>query len=232
MTSLLQTAGGLARRTVQDITRPLLLKQMLWVGVYGALMVVILLGNIDYLKTHYPDPARPDDLILDTIPETREFIAVGEILSAMQFSLVIFLLWRRGFVEAPHLLFLLITMYLLRAYAIVLTPLAQIQPPELNYDESHFIARAFYHGMFFSGHTASAFVQAFFFKRHRLRPVLFLLASGQAAALLISHSHYTIDIFGGLFVAYFVTHFDFSRLIPPALRTVPWMPWYDPGKQA
>jgi hypothetical protein len=69
-------------------------------------------------------------------------------------------------------------------------------------------------------------MQAFYAKKHRLRPVLFLLASLQAFSLLASHSHYSIDILGGFFVAYFFTHFDFMRVIPGRLQNVRWMPWY------
>ena len=140
--------------------------------------------------------------------------------------LVVFILWTRRFTGAPKLIFLVMTMFWLRGYAILLTPLAQIQPPELNYPDSHFIAQTFYQGMFFSGHTASAFIQAFYFKGHRLRPLIILLAVGQALTLIASHSHYSIDVFGGLFVAYFVTHFDFMRLVPPQLHQAKWAPWY------
>lgn len=226
MTAITQQPGQLARRTVHDLTHPIFIKQMLWVGLYALVMVGILLVNIHFLKTYYPNPAQPDDLVLDIIPETRGFIVAGEVFSAMLFMTIAFLLWQNRFVALPKLLFLLVTMYIIRAFAIVLTPLAQIQPPSANYSETHILAQTFYHGMFFSGHTASAFIQAFYFKNHRLRPVLFILAGAMAFSLLASHSHYSIDVFGGVFVAYFVTHFDWMRLVPHPLRTVRWMPWY------
>lgn len=216
------------QRTRADLTNPVFIKQMAWViGFWGVVLVTILL-NIDYLQTAYPNPVRPDDRLLDLFAENTDFIIIGEVFSAMQVFIVVLLVWSRNFRDAPRLLFLTGVMFMMRGFIITLTPLAQIQPPSLNYDESHIIAQNFYHGMFFSGHTASAFIQAMYFKGHRLRPVLLSLASIQAFTLILSHSHYTIDIVGGLFVAYFIVKFDWMRLVPSALREVRWMPWYVP----
>lgn len=220
------TAWGLVQRTFKDLTRPPMLKQWVWVLGFTLLVVLNLLVNINWLKNEYPNPVQPPDLFLDLIPETEAFITLGEILSAIEVIVVVGILYTMRFKGAPKLIFLVMTMFWIRGYAILLTPLAQIQPPSENYSEAHFIAQNFYYGMFFSGHTASAFIQAFYFKGHRLRPLIFFLASVQAFSLVASHSHYSIDIFGGLFVAYLVTHFDFMRLVPPFLHNVRWMPWY------
>jgi membrane-associated phospholipid phosphatase len=216
----------LIKRTVEDLTDPIFVKQMIWTTALGVFMVVTLLINIHIMHSRYPDPPRPDDLIFDLIPKTDVFIPIGELFSSVEVLLTLLIVWQGHFRKAPKLLALLAMMYTLRGFTIVLTPLAQIQPPSVNYSDSHIFAQAFYHGMFFSGHTASAFMQAFYAKKHRLRPVLFLLASMQAFSLLASHSHYSIDILGGFFVAYFFTHFDFMRVIPGRLQNVRWMPWY------
>jgi hypothetical protein len=85
--------------------------------------------------------------------------------------------------------------------------------------------------MYFSGHSANAMTQVLFFRNERWRGVriswfILPLAIGQMLSLLISHQHYSIDIVGALFVAYFVTTFDFTQIIPPALRSNRFMPWY------
>lgn len=210
---------------VYDLRQPKFIKQMMWALAFWLIAVISILLNVEYLKTTYPDPAEPPDRILDAIPETKAFITVGEIFSMLEVVAVLAAFAQIRFEGAPKLVFLVAVMFTLRGFTMTLTPLAQIQPPSVNYPEEHIFAQAFYHGMFFSGHTASAFMQAFFFKGHRLRPLIFLFASIQAFSLLASHSHYTIDVFGGFFVAYFMTHFDFMRLVPKQVQDIQWMPW-------
>lgn len=219
-------------RTWYDLTRPIFLKQMAWAIALWLFVMTNLIINIHILRTEYPNPPQPPDLLFDLIPENTSFIGIGEAISSIMVITVLFALWEQHFEGAPKLLFLLGVMFLMRGYVILLTPLGQVQPPSVNYDKSHIIAQTFYHGMFFSGHTASAFIQALYFKRHRLRPFMLFLATLQVMALVISHSHYSIDIFGGLFVAYFVTHFEWMRLVPRRLEHVSWLPWALPQDQA
>lgn len=204
------------------------IKQMIWVALFWVLTVVVIIINIQFLKSHYPNPARPEDLLLDLIPETKSFIAIGDMMTSGMFMLTIFYfsIWQKNVKKFPYLLFLLGVMYIMRSFVINMTPLAQIQPPSENFSEDHFIAQTFYHGMYFSGHTASAFIQAFYFKGVRNRWVLFILASIAAFSLIASHSHYTIDVVGGFFAAYFIVKFDWMRLVPSFLRDIQWMPWY------
>jgi membrane-associated phospholipid phosphatase len=217
------------RQTIAAMTEPAFIRKMAWALVFFAMMLVILYFNIQFMKSEYPEPIRPDDLLLDLLPEMTEFIVIGEVMAIFGLSLSVLILAQGHFQHAPRLLFIVTLMFLLRAFTLPLTPLAQIQPPAENYTSAHIIAHTFYEGMYFSGHTASAFIFAFFFKGHRLRPLLFVLAFGQGLSLLLSHSHYSIDIVGGFFVAYFVTHFDFMRLVPKPLLRVRWLPWYDAG---
>lgn len=219
-------AKGIVQRTISDLTRPQFIKQMIWVSAFWLVALVIILGNIHLLRTNFTNPVRPDDLILSLIPETPQFLILGEIIGTLGTIIVMFVMWQWRFEKLPLLLFLLAAMYILRSFVILMTPLAQIQPPSENFTEAHWIAQNFYHGMFFSGHTASAFIQAFFIKGHSLRDVALALACIQVMVILFSHSHYTIDVVGGFFVAYFFTHYDFMRLVPASLRHVWWMPWY------
>lgn len=225
MLSQIKTRWNVAWGT---ITSRHFIKQMVWVAGFWILTVILIIVNIQFLKTNYPNPVRPDDLLLDLIPETTAFIAVGDFITSGMFMLTIFYysIWQGNLRRLPQLLFLLAVMYLMRAFVINMTPLAQIQPPSENFPEDHFIAQTFYHGMYFSGHTASAFIQPLFFKGAKHRWVLFVLASIAAFSLIASHSHYTIDVIGGFFVAYFIVKFDWMRLVPPFLRELPWMPWY------
>lgn len=219
---------------IEEVRRPLFIKQVIWAFVFFWLMVGSVYLNIQSMNAQYPDPPQPPDLILDNVPQSDTYIVLGETASAIQFLLVILLLVtaRARFRELPHLASLLILMFMIRGFVITLTPLGQIQPPSENYAADHWIAQNFYHGMFFSGHTASALIQVMFFHRFKIRGirlswVLLPLATIQIISLLGSHQHYTIDIVGGAFVAYFVVHFDFTQLVPARLRRMAWLPWAD-----
>ena len=203
------------------------IKQMLWVLGFWVFTIIMIIVNIEFLKTNYPNPARPDDLLLDLIPESESFVFIGDIFTSGLFAITLlyFCVWQGGIREFPKLFFLLAVMYLMRSFVINLTPLAQIQPPSENFPEEHFIAQTFYHGMYFSGHTASAFIQAFFFKGYKNQWLLYVLSTGAALALVASHSHYTIDIVGGFFAAYFIVNFDWMTIVPRFIREIPWMPW-------
>ena len=222
----------LVSETIEEVTSPIFIKQMLWVGALWLVMIATLLMNIRFLNTNYADAPRPDDLILDLLPETMAFVTLSEFTGALGTLLMVYVMWTERFRRLPKLLALLGLMYLLRGFTIILTPLGQIQPPAETYPESDLIAQNFYYGMFFSGHTASAWIQVFFIKGSRLRPIAAFIASIQVFTLFASHQHYTIDIMGGLLVAYFFTHFDFMRLVPTSLLSIKWMPWYTGRRSA
>lgn len=222
---MIGTVRDHVRERVDGLTNPVFIKQMIWVLVFFVLMLVTLRASIVFMETRYPDQVRPDDLILDLVPDMPIFILLSEAALFITFSLMFYGLWQGRFQQMPRLFFLLIMMYFLRALIIPLTPLAQIKSPDEYYAEMHLIATYFYQGMYFSGHTATVCILAAFFKAPRLRITFTVLAAVQIISLLLSHAHYSIDIVGGLFAAYFVVTFDFMKLVPRGLRDNPWMPW-------
>ena len=228
-----ESLGQSPQKIFGVIRDPVFLKQMVWVTLLGVLMIVVILVNIDYLQAEYPDPPRPPDRLLDAIEPNYDFLEIGEAFSKLQIGLMglFFVSSADRLRRLPRLFFFLATMYILRSFAFTLTPLAQITPPGEFFEPSNYIAQKFYHGMYFSGHTASALIQAFFFWNDRFKGIritwfVLPLALVQMSSMIIGHQHYSIDIFGAIFVAYFVLTFDFSRLIPRRLINVTWMPWY------
>lgn len=62
-------------------------------------------------------------------------------------------------------------------------------------------------GMFPSGHTACAFLSYLFVKsnpNHHYRRLMAILLLIEIIALITSHGHYSIDIIGGLMLAYII----------------------------
>jgi hypothetical protein len=217
------------------IKDPIFIKQMLWITLLVVLMLISILANIDFLKTNYPDDTltRPGDRVLDAIPPNYDFLQIGETVSRLEMSVVafFFLTSTQRLRRLPKMLFLLCVMFILRGFAITLTPLAQITPPGEHFPESNFIAQNFYHGMFFSGHSSSALIQAFFFWPYRFKGIritwfILPIAIMEVISMIWGHQHYSIDIFTAFFVVYFVMTFEFMRLVPKSLLEVKWMPWW------
>lgn len=155
------------------------------------------------LNARYPNPVRPSDLILDIVGPYPIFIVTGELAGSFSILLYWYTAYKQGFTTLPEFLAKLGLMYALRALTIVLTPLASIQPN--GGGNATPIISNLYFGMFFSGHTASAFI-IYFIDHYSQRTKLlkFISALSVATALILSHSHYSIDIIGGILVAYLI----------------------------
>lgn len=155
------------------------------------------------LNNYYPNPVAPQDIVLDNVGPFPLFIIVGELAGSSSILLYWYTAYRQGFTTLPEFLSKLGIMYALRALTIVLTPLASIQPNGGGHATP--VLSNLYFGMFFSGHTASAFI-IYYIDRYSKRTRLLKLftANVVAISLILSHSHYSIDIVGGILVAYLI----------------------------
>jgi membrane-associated phospholipid phosphatase len=166
-----------------------------------------------FLKAEYPELIRSADVILDNVPEMPIFVPISEVALAILTFSIFYKFFQKNFDNFPSYITKLGTVHTLRALSIVLTPLAQIQDPTVN-GSNPILAEHFYQGMFYSGHTAIAFLIFFEEKdSKKLKFIKFLLASTVAISVILSHSHYSIDVFGGIVVAYAVSTWNIDRLI-------------------
>lgn len=98
----------------------------------------------------------------------------------------------------------------LRSFFIINVPL---DPPEgiivLRDPLISFFTTEEYHytkDLFFSGHTASVFFFAYITRENWLRKLLFSMGLFVIVAISVQRVHYSIDIAGGVVVAYFASH--------------------------
>lgn len=171
------------------------------------------------LNNYYPNPVTPHDIVLENVGPFPLFIIVGELASSSSILLYWYTAYRQGFATLPEFLSKLGLMYALRALTIVLTPLASIQPNGSGHATP--VLSNLYFGMFFSGHTASAFI-IYYTDRYSKRTKLLKLftASVVAISLILSHSHYSIDIVGGILVAYLIKDITIVKPINKMLHNV------------
>lgn len=174
-------------------------------ALLGSSYVVEHFANIyafDYSKR--PTSNYVGDLILDNIPVADLSFIIIEVALA---SIVIGTLF---VVSKPrYLLFTLkaIAMFIIiRAVFISLTHVG-IHPeniaPGLGLFDSIYTYLNFQTGLFFSGHTGMPFLVALiFWNNKRVRYTLLSLSFIFAVAVLLAHTHYSIDVLAAPFMAY------------------------------
>jgi membrane-associated phospholipid phosphatase len=183
-----------------------------WLRAFALSVGIMLLSGVlagigSYaIQALYPDRPRPPDLLFDLLPYAPSwqyvveatYVAGAVLLAVHAFRRVH---WR----QIPEYIALFGLMEIGRALIIVMTPLAT------PYDaETHFT----YHesvrnwGEFPSGHAATMLLFYMIVDRdgddRGIKWVLAVLLVVQVVAMLVSHSHYSIDIVGGLLLGYFV----------------------------
>ncbi len=158
-----------------------------------------------FLIVRFPDLPTPPDLLLQTLP----YIRFAEYLTEPAIAASIVLLFVYAIRNARHQIADMAAvfgiMYLLRSVLMILTPLASA-----HVGPGHFgLVPIDQNGMFPSGHAGAALLCFLLIDSERspiLKRVVLGLALAQWIVLLLAHGHYSIDIAGGMLLAYFVHH--------------------------
>lgn len=163
--------------------------------------LVSFLGS-NLIAARFPDRPRPRDLLFEILPslDVARYAADIAILIALVLLLVYAL--RRARAELPGMIMAFAIFYALRAAIMVLTPLALAHG-----DGDYYALLPIVQNGDISGHAGAALLCYLLVdpaREPRLRRLLLGLAVVESAALLLSRSHYSIDIVGGLLLAYFV----------------------------
>jgi len=151
------------------------------------------------------------DLLLDHLPvmELAFFLAWGlEIL--LGFLVVIMFLYPE---YLPFSLKTIGLLYLIRSFFIILTPLGA-RPDQVLAPKEEFFYNLAYgsNEFFFSGHVSFPFMLALiFWHKPLIRYVLLFATALFAIAVLLAHTHYSIDVFAVFFMA--PTIFGLSRFL-------------------
>ncbi|MGB4593556.1 MAG: phosphatase PAP2-related protein [Coriobacteriia bacterium] len=186
-----------------------------WLVAVALLMAVgitSLLGN-RLILDRFPDRPRPRDLLFELLPFVHWARYLTLIALVLGFSLFFYYALRYERSRIPAFTAVFCLMYLFRAAIMILTPLASAQ------GESSFVFSVQQYGMFPSGHMAASLI-LFLLTSGTLAPGLrklqALLAVVECAGLVLAHGHYSIDIVGGLLLAYFVVQvWTSGRLFDP-----------------
>jgi len=103
----------------------------------------------------------------------------------------------------PQVVAAICTMEFLRGILLFLTPLGPPDRPYLYYGDKSFLLN----GFFPSGHTAFIFMCYLFIDKKeepKIKEVFLIFLLVEIISLILSRSHYSIDVAGGLLLTYFV----------------------------
>jgi membrane-associated phospholipid phosphatase len=190
--------------------------------VVSALMLAAAMGLTllasRFIDAEFPRRVAPQDLMFRLLPHVQgaEYLADAALVA----GLVILVAYLARFArrELPDVIAAFALAYALRAVMLVLTPMAM---PHGSHGAFGILPIA-QNGMFPSAHTATSTL-SFMLIDVRRAPALRRAATATAAivwiSLLVAHAHYSIDITGGLLLAYFVsTEWKLGRLFDPIKR--------------
>lgn len=168
------------------------------------------------ILSEFADRPRPRDLLFELLPYVGWTRYLTVIALVIGFSLFLYYVLRYEPTRIPAFTAIFALMYIMRAAFMVLTPLASSQ------GEGPFVFQMQQYGMFPSGHVAAALILVLLTSAKLapgLRKVQWALAVMEGAGLVLAHGHYSIDIVGGLLLAYFVvTMWRQGRLFDPIKR--------------
>ncbi|MHA7861757.1 phosphatase PAP2-related protein [Tessaracoccus sp. Y36] len=148
----------------------------------------------------FADAPRPDDLLFGLLPYVRPARWLTVVALVAGPAVFLWAILRAAPSRLPEVLAAIALMYLLRAGMIVLTPLAPAQ------GEGVFVFPPQQYGMFPSGHTTLLALLALLVPEGPVwvRWFLWSMTAVMIAGLLLARGHYSIDVAGGLLLAYFV----------------------------
>lgn len=188
-------------------------------------MVMLASAVLEYplselIQSRYPDRPKPPDLLFDLLPHWASWQLVVEALYVAGAVLLGVYVFRHAIRRIPEIVAVYGLMEIGRALTMVLTPLAA------PYDEATHIGIEGIRnwGEFPSGHAATFLLYYLLVDASvspRIKKALLVMLAAEIVALLVSHSHYSIDIVGGLLLGYFVYHEYFEGRLFDWLK--PWL---------
>jgi hypothetical protein len=191
--------------------RERILKPISKLRYYASLLEALLLFVTSVYVTHFASKYanikasnHVEDIILsNTRVYDFEFLFVQ---GAIMFSIFVFVLCFRFRTTAPFLIKSVSLFFIIRAMFVSLTHIGSY-PLKLELESGllNFITSG--NDLFFSGHTGFPFLMALIFWDHLYLRTFFLISSVVfGVVVLLSHLHYSIDVFAAFFITYSIYH--------------------------
>lgn len=160
----------------------------------------------------YPDRPIVPDLLFDVLPFVPWLEFATDPIVAASIVIILYVAFAVDRKRTAYYFFAVAAGYVGRGIMAIMTPLGR---PTGNLDTYGLgaLLTVYQHGMFPSGHAYLAAVIYFLIDRAvapRLKMATGILAIAEIVTTLLSHGHYSIDLVGGVMLAY-LTHVLMSR---------------------
>lgn len=183
-----------------------------WLRCVGFGALVMITGGVTtaigsaLIQSRYPDRPSPPDLLFDLLPYASWTQFAVEAVYIASLLLLVVYLWRHHHIRrVPELMALYGLMDIGRALIMVLTPLGIPYEEAMHFNPSGGLMRQW--GEFPSGHMATMLLFYLAIDGEEapgIKRTVLVMMLAEVVVLLTSHSHYSIDIVGGLLLGYFV----------------------------
>jgi len=150
------------------------------------------------------------DLILDNIPVIDLSLVYDIVCLIPIFLVFVYVAHRKDYNRVPFILLMVGIFYLVRGVFIVLTPFGN--PPLFEGSDPLFNGFSKYElGVYPSGHTGNVFMLFMLVNDSVYKKIILACLVVVIIALLLSHGHYSIDIFSGVFFAYAIRSYGIKH---------------------
>ena len=166
---------------------------------------------VGYTNKIYPNLATSTDALFKITPfvNLSVFLDILTLIGPLIF--IIFIFMKKTTKKIPYYVTTISIFYLVRSFFIYITPLANPFPLE-KWGLGIFPVG----GMFPSGHTGVLFLMFLLMKEESNNKywafILLLLVLLEGTFMILSRGHYSLDVFGAIFVAYAIHAFSKKNL--------------------
>lgn len=177
----------------------------IWGLIFFAASALVNYGIINYLNKQ--TRSTTFDILLQNLPVVNtDIIFSGGTILFVVFLIILLAIYPE---KIPFILKSISLFICVRALFVIMTPLAPYSDHIKTRLDDVWDLRYITGGtdLFFSGHTGMPFLMALVFWENKILRYIFFMASFVvAAAVLLGHLHYTIDVFSAFFITYGIFH--------------------------
>lgn len=150
------------------------------------------------------------DLILDNLPVIDLSLVYDIVCLVPIFLMFIYIVHKKEYNRVPFILLMVGIFYLVRGVFIVLTPFGN--PPMFGGSDPLFNGFSKYElGVYPSGHAGNLFMLFLLVNDSVYKKIILACLIIVIIALLLSHGHYSIDIFSGIFFSYAIRSYGIKH---------------------